>query len=189
MVRRRAAASADDGGARPDDLGHLHGEIGGLSLIDYPAAQYSGIAGVGHDGQGLSVQVQVPDALQQMAGTGHTVKAHRVYLRQRSGALDQLPAPQAVPGDAVEANGEGDDEKGLRAVGFQVTGKFGDALVGGQGFHKKVGQTLGQEEVRLTAVSIGGGQACTGRGGTQVREHAGAVRSGGLQRQTAGGLR
>ena len=185
MLRCGAAAAAHDGCSGLGDLGQLLSEIVRRPLEHRPAAQHRWIPRVGHHREGDAAQIQRPDVFQHMVGAGYTVETHRIHLRQRGSAAEKRPAGEALTGGPIKGHGKGDDQKGLRTAGLQMTGQFSNSLVGGEGLRQKMGNTPRQKEIGLPAVILSPAQFSALRCGTDIREHIGVAAVCGLQRQTA----
>ena len=187
MLGRGAAAAAHDGGAALDDLHHLLGEVIRRSLEYSLVAHHGGIAHIGHGGDNDAADVGASDLFQDVVGAGDAVVAHGVHPRQLGRLAEQLRAPAALPGDAVGADGEGDDEEGFRALLFQILRKLRNSVAGGQGLHQEVCDPLGQELFRLAAVGLRRGDALALGHRAHVREHPGAEGLGRLLGDAAAG--
>lgn len=89
-----------------------------------------------------------------MVRPGNAVEAHSIHLRQSRRPADKGSPGKAPAGEAVRPHGEGDDEEGLRAAGFQKRGQLWYALIRGQGLHQKAGDPPLQKQRRLAAVYL-----------------------------------
>ena len=138
VLRRRAAAAADD--LRPagvQDRG-LRREIARLAVVIGAVAAHGGIAGVRHHGKKAVDRSDPAHKLDHLASAGDAVQPHGVDIGVRRRGAAQLADQAAVAREAVGLRGKGDEHEGLGVRGLDVRGDLVEIEVRPDGFKQKM---------------------------------------------------
>ena len=138
MLRRRAAAAADD--LRPagvQDRG-LRGKITRLAVVIGAVAAHGGIAGVRHHGEETLDRADPAHELDHLASAGDAVEPHRVDIGIRRRGATQLADQTAVARKAVRLRGKGDKYKSVGIRGLDVRGDLVEVEIRPDGFKEKM---------------------------------------------------